>query len=612
MTRRYRPAGLAIAIALVSFWPWTTSTAFGQAATAAAPSVREHVEALASAAFEGRLTGSTGARKAADYLVEQLRSVGALPLPGRSDLLVPFEFTAGVSDNGSSITWLGDRSETWSGPETVQALSFSDSAAFTGDAVFAGYGLVLPEGQAGGYDSYAGLDVEDKVVVVLRYFPEDAPPDLKTALSRYSGLRYKALAARERGARALIVVTGPRSPNAGLVVPMTFDTSIAGSGIVAASLSGDAAASLFESAGHRLADVQQELDTGNPHVAGFPLTGVRLRVETAVTRERQRGANVIAYLPGSDGGIAEAGFVMLGAHYDHLGRGGHGNSLARQDEAGKVHLGADDNASGVAAVLEAARLLGDLDHRRGVILAFWSGEELGLLGSGAFAAEPPIPIDLVAAYLNFDMVGRVRDNRLTVQAVGSSAGWPAVLERANIPVGFDLETQDDPYLPTDSTSFNAVEIPTLNFFSGSHPDYHRPTDVPSSVNYEDLARVARLGALVARQVANAEERLAFVKVEQTTAGAGDRATLRAFTGTIPDYTTEVEGLRLGGVIEGGPAAEAGLREGDVIVEFGGQTITNVYDYTYALDAVKIDEPVTVVYLRDGERHEASLTPRARR
>lgn len=611
MTRRYRPAGLVIAIALVSFLPWTTSTTFGQAATTAAPSVRNDVEALASADFEGRLTGSAGARKAADYLVEQLQSVGALPLPGRSDLLVPFEFTAGVSDNGSSITWLGDGGETWSGPETVQALSFSDSAAFTGDAVFAGYGLVLPEGQAGGYDSYAGLDVEDKVVVVLRYFPEDAPPDLKTALSRYSGLRYKALAARERGARALIVVTGPRSPNAGMVVPMTFDTSIAGSGIVAASLAGDAAARLFESAGRRLADVQQELDTGNPHVAGFPLTGVRLAVETAVTRERQQAANVVGYLPGSDDGIA-AGFVMLGAHFDHLGRGGHGNSLARQDEAGQVHLGADDNASGVAAVLEAARLLGDLDHRRGVILAFWSGEELGLLGSGAFAAEPPIPIDRVAAYLNFDMVGRVRDNRLIVQAVGSSAGWPAVLERANIPVGFDLETQDDPYLPTDSTSFNAVEVPTLNFFSGSHTDYHRPTDVPSAVNYEDLARVARLGALVARQVANAEERLAFVKVEQTRAGAGDRATLRAFTGTIPDYTTEAEGLRLGGVIEGGPAAEAGLQEGDVIVEFGGQTITNVYDYTYALDAVKIDVPVTVVYLRDGERRETTLTPRARR
>ena len=160
-------------------------------------------------------------------------------------------------------------------------------------------------------------------------------------------------------------------------------------------------------------------------------------------------------------------------------------------------------------------------------------------------------------------------------------------------------------------SLNGADVPSLNFFTGSHEDYHRPSDDPSRVNYEDLDRVIRLGAIIARNVANREAPLEFVRVAQA-AEQGQRASLRVFTGTIPDYTSDAEGLLLSGVIEGGPAAEAGLREGDVIIEFAGQSITNIYDYTYALDAVKIDEPITVVFLRDGERHAITMTPTARR
>ena len=160
-------------------------------------------------------------------------------------------------------------------------------------------------------------------------------------------------------------------------------------------------------------------------------------------------------------------------------------------------------------------------------------------------------------------------------------------------------------------SFNGAEVPSLNFFTGSHSDYHRPSDDTSAVNYEDLDRVVRLGTIIARNVSNRNTPLDFVRVEQVEQ-QGQRASLRAFTGTIPDYTAEVEGLLLGGVIEGGPAAKAGLQEGDVLIEFAGQLIANIYDYTYALDAVKVDEVITVVFLRDGERHEITMTPTARR
>ena len=263
-------------------------------------------------------------------------------------------------------------------------------------------------------------------------------------------------------------------------------------------------------------------------------------------------------------------------------------------------------------MLAAARQLREMGHDRNVALAFWSGEELGLLGSADFVDDAVIPADRIAAYVNLDMVGRVRDNRLTVQAVGSSPDWTGLVEAANVPVGFDLGMQTDPYLPTDTSSFNRAGVPTVNLFSGSHEDYHRPTDTADRINYDDLERVARFAALLTRRAANQAEPLEFARVERTLQQGGSRDTVRAYTGTIPDYASEVEGLLLGGVMEGGPAAEAGLQAGDVIVEFAGQTITNIYDYTYALDAVKIDEPIEVVYMRDGERHTTTLTPRARR
>ena len=583
------------------------------AAQAADVRTRAHVEALAADALEGRLTGSAGEQQAAAYIVEQLRAIGAQPLPGQHDFRLPFQFTAGVSDGGTSVAIPGGGR--WQDPARVQALSFSDSAEVTGEVVFAGYGLVVPDTEDFGYDSYATLDVTDKIVLVLRYFPEDVDQEMRGMLSRYSGLRYKAMAARQRGAKAIVVVAGPRSPNAGETVAMTFDTAISGSGIVAASISAEVAAAIFQHAPSRdLEALQAELDTGNPHIAGFAIDGLELTLDVKVTREARTGHNVIGALPAAPGdevSDGESSYVLLGAHYDHLGRGMQGNSLARDSERGEIHNGADDNASGVAAVLDAGRQLAEMDLRRGVLLAFWSGEELGLLGSADFVDQALVPVEQISAYLNFDMVGRSQDNRLTLQAVGSSEAWPGVIERSNVPVGFDLLLQEDPYLPTDVMSLNMAGVASLSFFTGSHEDYHRPTDDTSSINYDDLGRVARLGALIGRNVANRGAPIVFVQVERV-AQQGDRASLRAFTGTIPDYTSDVEGLRLSGVIEGGPAATAGLQEGDVIVEFAGQSITNIYDYTYALDAVKIDEPLTIVFIRDGERHEATMTPTARR
>jgi hypothetical protein len=604
MTRIHATLGVILALVTLAAVP---------ALEASTESLRADVTYLASDALDGRLTGTEGEAQASDYLTSRLEALGVRPLAGSDSLVHPFDFTAGTNDGGSTLTLTADGSpELWTGTDKVRALSLSDSGTVTGEVVFAGYGLVLPESAAFGYDSYATLDVKDKIVVALRYFPENVDQETRAEFSRYSGLRYRAMQARERGAKALILVTGPNSPNAGETIAMSFDSAIAGSGLIAASIGAEVADRLFEFVpGKTLAEVQTSLDDGNPHVTGFAIAGVELTLDVKVEREKRVGHNLVGVLPRTTETVADKPYVMLGAHYDHLGRGGGGNSLARKEEVGGIHHGADDNASGVAAVLDIVERLSAKERHRDLIVALWSGEELGVLGSNAFVDANVVPADQIAAYVNLDMVGRSRDNKLALRAMGTSSIWPQLVEQANVPVGLDLTVGDDPYLPTDTLTLNQAEVPSLDFFTGSHEDYHRPTDTADLINYEDMERIAQFGSLVTAKLLNLETAPEFVKVQPKTDTGGDRDSVRAFTGTIPDYTTEVEGLMLSGVIEGGPADEAGLQGGDIIVEFAGQTITNIYDYTYALDAVKVGVPVAVVLMRDGERLEVTITPRAR-
>ena len=577
-------------------------------AQAPATATRSYVETLASERYAGREAGSAGEQGAGDYIAMQLARIGARPLPGRQDMFMSFDFTAGSRDGGSQLS---TGSQRFSAPADVVALSFSDDATVSAPAVFAGYGIVVPEAQNFGYDSYATLDVKDKAVVVLRYFPEDADKETKSILARYSDLRYKALAARQRGAKALLVVTGPRSPNAGQTVPITFDTALAGSGIPAASISGKAAAALFGS--RSLESVQKEFDSGNPHAAGFALDGVTIELSTKLIREKRTARNVVAYLPATAPvtGVDKP-WIVIGAHYDHLGLGRNGNSLATAAEVGKPHVGADDNASGSAAVLAIADAFARRAVRkRNVVVALWSAEELGLIGSNAFVNAPPIPLNQVAAYFNFDMVGRMQDNKLAVQATGSSATWPSLIERANVAAGFNLNLQPDPYQPTDVATFNQASVPSLNFTTGAHLDYHKPSDTADKINYEDLDRIAEFATTIAARLMESDQAPQFVKVDQSSQTV-NRTGVRVFTGTVPDYAADAKGLLLGGVIGGGPAEQAGLQKGDVIVEIAGQTIANIYDYTYALELLKIGESVKVVYMRGSDRRETTLTPAARK
>ena len=586
-------------------------------------SIRQHIEFLADDALEGRMTGSEGAKRAAAHIATQFEELGLTPVGDETSYFQEFEFTAGrriiAEENSFHITRQihgTDQAMEFSVEQDFQPLSFSRNGVVEGEVVFVGYGLTVPGELGEGYDAYAGLDVKDKIVVALRYVPEAVEPERRQQLNRYAGLRYKAMQAREHEAKAFLVVAGPNSPNAGKLIPLDFDSSLADSGIVAASISDTVANALLAPSGKNLKDVQSGLDVENPHFLGqFPLPDVTVNIVVSVEKVQKTDKNVVALLPPAHL-TDDTEYVVVGAHYDHIGYGEIG-SLAGKDEEGQIHNGADDNASGTAVVLELAATLSEVSQthpekfNRGVIFALWSGEELGLIGSTHFVNDPVAPLDKVVAYVNFDMVGRLRDNKLILQGVGSSSVWTKLIEKRNVPIGFNLTLQTDPYLPTDVTAFYPKEVPVLSFFTGGHEDYNRPTDDIETLNYEGLERISQFAHGIVLDVMGAPERPEYVEVERSESEGGSRDTLRAYLGTIPDYTTEGTGVKLSGVRAGGPADKAGLKGGDVIVEFGGQQIANIYDYTYALDAVKIGDPVEVVVLRDGNRVKLTVVPETR-
>jgi Tol biopolymer transport system component len=582
--------------------------------------LRAVVSYLASDELEGRLAGSPGGKLAGDYIAAQMKRIGLVPVGTNDGFFQPYEFNAGAraltNANRLAVTAAGGATAEFAVERDFRPLSFSANGQAEGEVVFVGYGLSVPGKPGESYDSYAGVNASNKLVLVLRYVPEEVDAKRRAELNRFAGPRYKALHARDHGAKGVLFVTGPTSPNAGELLPMSSDSSLSGSGLPIVSVSSNVVNALFTGSGKDLKELQAALDLENPHAAGaFVLTNARVRVVTGVEHIRKADRNVLGLLPGAKS-TGPPEYLMVGAHYDHLGHGESG-AMNRKGEEGLIHPGADDNASGVATVLELAGALA-AEHAknpgafpRGIIFAAWSGEELGLIGSSWFAEHPLLPLTNVIAYLNFDMVGRLRENKLLLQGVGSSPAWAKLIEKRNVAAGFTATLQDDPYLPSDTTALYPKGIPVLEFFTGSHDEYHRPADKPDTLNYEGMERVARLARGILVELERAE-RPAYAQVARHDAGSGSRENLRAYIGSIPDYAADVQGVKLSGVRAGGPADKAGLKGGDIIVEFAATKITSIYDYTYALDAVKIGQPVNVVVLRDGQRVTLTVIPEARK
>jgi hypothetical protein len=429
-------------------------------------------------------------------------------------------------------------------------------------------------------------------------------------------MRYKAATARANKAAGIIFAPQP-GIDADELPKLSYESGSGASALPVVAVSRKAAEAMLARANTNVGRLATRLNSGEM-VAGIPLNGVKVGANIALAYERRNGFNVLARLDLN--GPADAPALVIGAHLDHLGRGEASGSLARGDERGEIHHGADDNASGVAALLEIAeyfaaeRAAGRLTGVRDVIFAAWEGEELGLLGSQHFVedAKKTAGADNAAgafsAYLNMDMVGRLKDT-LILQGVGSSSVWTREIEQRNAVIGLPVKTISDTYLPTDATSFYIAGVPILAAFTGSHEEYHSPRDTPDLINYKGLHDIAQFMSLIARSQAQAATPPDYIKVENT---QSQGRVGNVFLGTIPDYATEgVKGVKLSGVVQGGPAAKAGVQGGDVIVGLGGATLENIYDYMQAMNGLKVGQQTDIVVERGGKRLNLKMTPTVR-
>src|SRR5215467_9731345 len=488
------------------------------------------VKALASPDMEGRGDGSKGLTRA-EHLIEKRYKELHLDPAGVNEYSQPFSVITGArlkNDNRCSVLESARRKDLKVEQDFVP-FSFSASGQADAPLVFAGYGATADEFH---YDDYAGLDVKDKIVLVLRYEPAGfAAKSGNHGLTHHSQLITKAINARNHGAKALILLNGKLGD--GEEDLLTRFGSVSGpenAGILFAQVKNESAAPWFQAAGKSLKDVQEQINaSGKPASFAFPDT---LHASLAIGVETTRATvnNVVAFLPGKTGE-----YIILGAHYDHLGRGNF-DSLA-PSQIGQIHPGADDNASGTAGLLELARLLSPMKGQleRGILFASFAGEELGLLGSAAWVKSPTKPLDKAVAMLNMDMIGRIKDDKVFIGGVGTGSTFQKILEQAGSDSHFKFEYSQGGYESSDHTSFVAQKIPVLFFFSGLHGDYHKPSDTWDKINPDAATRLLNVVAGTTLALDQAPERPAFINVVEANPHSSGGGGYGPYFGSIPDF-----------------------------------------------------------------------------
>lgn len=566
--------------------------------------LKKHVYYLASEELKGRFSGSDECYEAALYIKDHFTNAGLIPLFNDS-YLQEFTFSAGVelgSNNSLKLSFDGTDYFLNLNSDFVTA-PFSGSSTASSEIVFAGYGISASKLN---YDDYADIDVTDKIVLVMRYHPEYESPH--SQFDEYASFRYKATVARDKGAKGIIFVNGhsPKDEDDKLM-EFKFDRGASVRDISVLHIKRNIVDELFSSHGKDFKDYQQQI-TEAKQPASFIFENALAEMNTEVNEVQKITWNVAGYLEGNDPELKNE-YIVIGAHFDHLGMGEVG-SLYRGDEP-KIHYGADDNASGTAGMIELARLFAQnkSELKRSIIFMGFSGEELGLLGSGYFVNHSPVPVTQMAAMINLDMIGRLNDDKqLVVYGTGTSTKFPDVLTNKNN-YEFKLSFVEDGYGPSDHSSFYGKEIPVLFFFTGTHTDYHRPADTADKINYEGLTEVTNYVYDVASEMVNKDERPVYVHVPRK--DGGTMGGWRVYVGTIPDYATNIEGFGISGVNEGSPAQKAGIQAGDIMVRFGERKITNIYDYVYALREYVPGDVVDVVILRNGEEKTVKVELGAR-
>jgi hypothetical protein len=582
---------------------------FAATATIDPKSYLDEVKFLASPELKGRLTGSPELEKAAGYLRAKYDSFGLQPVGGSFEQAFPVTTDARLGDK-NSFSFIENGKTVKLAADDFVPFNFSSTGQLAGNVVFAGYGITAPEYN---YDDYAGLDVKGKIVMVLRHEPQESNEksvfEGKT-YTQHAQFASKASNAKMHGAAGVILVSD-RANHPGAADDLEKFGVTAGpsnAGLPFVQVKEERVDHWFTDAGKTLAQIQGDIDQSlRPESFAFPAS-IQVNANLDVERAVKTVHNVVAYLKGET-----PEYVVIGGHYDHLGLGGQ-YSLA-PSQTGTIHPGADDNASGAVGVVELARYFSKQPAaKRGILFLNFAGEEQGLLGSAYYTDHPLLPLKDAVAMVNLDMIGRMRDNKLYLGGTASGTTLKTMVEKELPTHDLKVDYSGGPSEgSSDHTSFTAHQVPALFFFSGLHSDYHKPSDTADRIDAVAAAKMLSLVADIVQDLRQESGRPEFVKVSAPSnphggdSNPGPVSGYGPYFGSVPDFAEGINGVKFADVREASPAAKAGLKAGDIMVEFDGKPISNLYDFTYALRGKKPGDEVAVKVMRDGKAVSVKCT-----
>jgi hypothetical protein len=543
---------------------------------------------LASDSLKGRKTGEPGDRLAAVFIREKFENAGLQLLFENG--FQKFELVTSARLGEKNL--LEIEGESFQVESDFLPYAFSANINVEAPVVFAGYGLEVDQDTLI-WDDFENVDVAGKWILAFQGDPDLENP--QSPFVEFSTERAKALKATDKNAAGLILVAGETFSEKDELSPLFFDKNVSRYSIPVIQVTRKVANAILKETGFTIETLESEIKENNTSIA-FE-TECWVSSEVNVEMEKTESQNVAALLPGIDSELKDE-YVIVGAHYDHLGMGGPGSGSRALDTLA-VHYGADDNASGVAAVIELAeKLAGEKKNRRSIIFAAFGAEEMGLVGSKAFTANPPVNPENMIAMFNFDMVGRFDSvsNAISIGGTQTAKETEEIITRLN--PGFKLAMSGEGIGPSDHASFYLQDIPVFFISTGAHSEYHTPYDDADAINYIGAKKVAEFAHLLVHELATRDSALTFqeagAKFQRSRAGR-----FKVSLGVMPDYAgLEDRGLRIDAVTKGKPADLGGIKKGDIITAIDGKKVGNIYDYMNRLQTLEAGQTISVDILRD--------------
>ena len=560
--------------------------------------IMDHIRYLSHKDRVGRYPGTRGSKDVISYLIRQFKSFGVKPGGENGSFVQPFNITDGIElGKNNSMIIDGDSLVT---EQDYIPLWFSGNETVSSSAVFTGYGFSINEKELK-WNDYSGLDVAGKWVIVMRHSPERN--NQHSLYTPHSGLHKKMLVARDKGAIGIIYVSQIEDDD---LYPLKYRTGFSNAGIPAIHISNEMADKLFKSVGRTRKNIQNKMNKSLKTVS-FKLP-VTINASVELNPIQTRGANVVGLIQSGNRKYRNE-YVVVGAHFDHLGMGGAGTGSRKPDTTG-IHSGADDNASGTSGLLEIAHKLVSQKSRlkRSIILIGFDAEEKGLLGAKYFVENPLIDLQNIVTMINLDMIGRMKDSSITVGGVGTSPIFEPLLKRESIGRNFTINMTNPGYGPSDHAAFYTKDIPVLFFFTGFHSEYHTPDDSWKLINLKGEKDILDLVYDITFHLSRLSERPAFTEAGPKVGRMQRNTKFKVTFGIVPSYGSTKKGLEVDGISKAdGPAAKAGILKGDVIKTIDGKPINDIYEFMDRLAELQPGMTITVLIDRNGAELELPVT-----